>query len=178
MELGMGPPKKVPIYAHPNIAILNTGIGLAFGVLSVYFVQRLQWRVEDIIAPHHEEAFSKILWILQSPWASLALGIVVGLPIVLIEKRLLRSSISFYADFFTIRIVSRFRWSVMSRNLVVCLPLIAGPFLALGLSCLFRVAPWPAFFGTNIWLFLTYPEQRAIYEAAKLRLRDHRDEQR
>src|SRR5437867_192717 len=149
MEIGLDPPKKVPLYAHPNVAIVNTVIGLIFGILSVWFVHHFAFRVVDIMgAKEPSEELFEILWPLRAPWISLGMGIGVGLPMMLIEKRMLKSNVSFYADFFMMPILSRLRWSVQTRNLLVSVPIIIGPMIAVGLCCVSRVAPWPAFFGT------------------------------
>lgn len=178
MELGLNAPKKVPIYAHPNGTVLVSLIGLIGGALTVYTLQSVVSQVESLLLEGRAgtgEAL-KILWPFRAPLASFALGVAVGLPSVLIEKRLLRSHISFYADFFLMPLAVRLRWSVFSTNLLVCLPIMLGPLLAMGIACALRIAPWPSCFGTSIWFFLTYPEYKSIYEMAQSRTTPQRSQ--
>lgn len=89
---------------------------------------------------------------------------------MLVQKRLLRSRIHFYADFFTMPVLERLSWRVLCINIPACLPMMVGPLLAAGVACALQVSPWPAFFGPSICFFLAHPEQKLIYDAAKLRI--------
>lgn len=155
--------EKVPFWAHPNLTVLVSTIGLISGVLAVLLASQFPSSGMEELG-----GLGKILELLpRAPWISLAVGIVVGLGTMFVQKRLLRSRIQFYADFFTIPVLDRLRWRVVRINIPACLPMAFGPLLAVGVACSLQISPWPAFFGPGICYFLAYPEQKLIYEAAK-----------
>lgn len=172
IELGPTQRKKVPIYAHPNGTILVSLIGLIGGVLSVLMLGAFASQVESLLTEGKAQngKVLEVLWPLRAPLASFALGIVVGLPGMLVEKRLLHSHIPFYADFFLMPVTARLRWPIVSSNMLVCLPIVVTPLLAMGIACTLRIAPLPSCFGTSIWFFVTYPEHKSIYEMVQSRL--------
>ncbi len=171
MKFSTPPSKTVPFYAHPTLVILVSTIGLISGILAVYTV-RLASQLSSL--PLGDLGWLgrlfEIVWSPRAPWVSFAVGIAVGLVIISVQKRLLRSHILFYADFFTMPLLERLRWDVLSTNLTACLPTVVGPLVAAGVACALQISPWPAFFGPSICSFLVYPEQKLIYEATKSRL--------
>ena len=172
MELGLNAPTKAPIYAHPNGNVLVSLIGLFGGVLTVLMTRSLASQVENLLTEGKTQngEVLEVLWPLRATLASFAIGTVVGLATMLVQKQLLRSRIRFYADFFTMPLLERLRWPVLITNLQACLPMPVGSLVAVALACVLRISPWPAFFGPSICFFLAYPEQKLIYETAKSRI--------
>ena len=173
MELGAQSPRKVSAIAHPVAAVVISVIGLVCGLGAVIFTQQMRVRVERMLSAHeHLLRFPvKTYWLLRMPWTALSVGIVVGFVAILIQKQLLKSHVTFYADFYTLPVIRRFQWSILKVNLLVALPALLGPYVGIGVACLLKISPLPAFCGTSICWFLAYPECKLIYAAAQDRLR-------
>ncbi|MEI6084194.1 MAG: hypothetical protein WCS70_07825 [Verrucomicrobiota bacterium] len=150
------------------MAIFTSVFSLLAGLGSVVVILRLERSFAHLFSemkspPDLTGLFSP----LQHPWLSLLLGIVIGFPSVQIAKRLFRPRTAFYAAFIYMSLRDRIRWKNYRESLIGGLPYIIGPWVAMGIAVLFGITPIPAFFGTGMWSFLTFPEAKTMYEAAQ-----------
>jgi hypothetical protein len=163
------PPNRVPFYARPSLSVFTSVLSVVAGLLSVFTVQ---WISKDIAAalsgmygPTNQNI--ELIWLLRLPWVSLVIGIVLGLPSIVVEKRMLRTRVAFFSMFILSPLRQRIKWHNYRESLISASPFIIGPLIGICLALVLRVSPIPAFFGTGMWTFLTYPESKAIFEAAK-----------
>ena len=105
---------------------------------------------------------------------SMLVGLAIGLPAILYAKWGMGKHVDFYAQFFTMSLRERLTWPVQKKNWLYGWPMIlAWPLLTiawrwLGISV---VCSWMIVVALQA---LVYPEQKAIYEAAKARLAEDR----
>ncbi len=164
------PRNKVPFYAHPLACVFLSILSTIGGVLSVLAIQWVYRDMAATLQQAHAPAdfdFVASVWPLRWPWVSLGLGIAVGFPSIFVAKRMLRKRTAFFAGFVLSPLRQRIKWCNYRESLISSLPLVIGPWTAMAVAGLLRIAPFPAFFGTGMWAFLMYPESTAIYEAAK-----------
>jgi hypothetical protein len=140
-------PKGISIWGHPGAVVVCAVFGIVMLVIALPDVRSARELHLGLIA-----------------------GIGIGLPAVLIEKWLLRRYRDFYAEFYTTPAEKRLSWRLQKTNLLCALPLwlamLADVVLARGISA-------TALIGVSIMcmlFILGYPEQKAIYRAAKARI--------
>ena len=166
------PPKRVSLMAHPYATVFVSIFSAVAGILITLWCSRSY----DLIMSQYgtaelEETAVGAVWVIvRQPWHSLLVGILVGLPAMLWEKKALRAHSDFWAEFYTMSGLSRLRPSVAARNLRSSLPAVVCPLLAMGISFVFGFAALPAACGPGIWAFLAYTEQEMIYRKAKARI--------
>jgi hypothetical protein len=167
------PRNKVPFYAHPFMCVFTSILSVIAGLFSVLAIQ---WVSKDIAttlqqahAPPDVDIVASV-WPLRWPWVSLGIGLAVGFPSIFVAKRMLRRRAALFAGFVLAPLRQRVKWCNYRQSLIGCLPFVVGPWVAVAVAALLKIAPFPAFFGTGMWAFLTLPESRAIYEAAKSRV--------
>jgi hypothetical protein len=158
--------------AHPYATVLVSIFSAVAGLLITLWFSRCYGRIMS----HHtiaelEETLDGDMWVLvRQPWHALLVGILVGLPAVLWQKKVLQAHTDFYAEFYSMSVLNRLRPSVAARSLRSCLPVVAGPLLAMAISFALGFSMLPAGCGTGMWAFLAYKEQDTIYRKAKARI--------
>jgi hypothetical protein len=176
LDCDRGAPQRVPWLLHPKAvfapSILSFAFGVGFAVALSILGERFRTMLVGAPVPKADQAMLDRVF--GHPWLSLLLGAAVGMPAVALQKRLLRANAELYANLSVLRIVQGFRWSLLKASLrasVAVPPLVVVPcLLAGGLAWLLRITWIPAFMGTGIPHFLTYPEQREIYRAVLSKL--------
>jgi hypothetical protein len=169
-------PQKAPWWLHPKVVFAPSILSFAFGVGFAVVLSVLGEQVRSVLrgTPVSKPDQTILDRLLGHPWLSLLLGAVVGLPAVALQKSLLKTNAELYANLNVLRLVQGFRWSVLKASLkanIVVPPLAVLPcLLAAGLAWALRISWIPAFMGTGIPYFLTYPEQREIYRAVLSKL--------
>ena len=106
--------------------------------------------------------------------ASLWIGLGVWLPVLLFEKWFLRRFRDFYAEFFISPFEERVSWRMEKINLLSQTPIVLG---IVAVFILARGIASREYSGLSfMWVLsiLAYPEQKAIYEAAKAKLEEDR----
>lgn len=147
-------------WASPAMFVGGSITSLAFGCLLCLWFSLAPVDEADM-TPH------------RHPWTSLAFGCLVGLIVSLPLKRWLRKKISLYVDFYTMPAHKRRRWEVQKGRWLEILLLSQTPVVVAMLTThLLQLSLFPAICGVMIMLGLIYPEQKAIYEAAKRRLEE------
>ena len=140
------------------------------GLLSALAIQWAHTNIVATLLQAHAPSGVDIdasVWPLRLPWVSLAIGIAIGFPSIFVAKRVLRKRTSFFASFVLSPLRQRIKWCNYRESLISSLPFVVGPWIAVAVAALLKIAPFPALFGTGMWAFLMGPESRAIYEAAK-----------
>ncbi len=106
-------------------------------------------------------------------WLSVFVSLAVGLPAVLLTKRLIKRDIQSYAEFslgITLRSVGFRTWKAHWKSIIAVLPVI----LAMGVSAVlarYLALPYLPILGMLIILsLLGYPEQEEVYRAMKAKL--------
>ena len=106
-------------------------------------------------------------------WLSVFVSLAVGLPAVLLTKRLIKRDIQSYAEFslgITSRSVGLRAWKAHWKSIIAVLPMI----LAMGVSAVlarYLGLPYLPILGMLIILsLLGYPEQEEVYRAMKAKL--------
>ena len=146
--MSKNPARKVSIGAHPtNVVVLSVA-----GIIA------------SIIVLAHATP--------RDLSVALLIGLGVGLPTVFIEKWILRRFRDFYAEFYTSPWEERASWRMQKTNWLCSSVMLAAMLL---ISILEVHAGLHGVPGVAIFLalhILAYPEQKAIYEAAKAKLRE------
>ncbi len=159
MEIGFERPKRVPLYVHPGATVVVSAFGIIAGVGTAFLMSALASGGVDIL--------SNVSLICGKPWLSLAVSCGVGFITMLVQARILRDKVDFYARFYLMPAVRRLRWPVVKVNMPASLPTLLGPFVSLAVAWVLRIALLPAFFGTCIMSIVLYPVYARIYEEAK-----------
>lgn len=105
---------------------------------------------------------------------SLLVGFAVGLPTILIEKWVLRKYRDFSAELFTTPFAERPAWG--KKNLLCSLPILMGVCANIVISSCFRLSLQLGLDVMCILCILLYPEQKAIWLAAKARVAEMENE--
>ena len=143
--------KRVSFFARPELLLVTAVVGAFVAVVSAI-----------VLAMNGERGVIR----------SMLVGVAVGLPAMLYVKWGMGKHIGFYARFFTMPLSERLSWPVQKKNWLYGWPsfviwpalIIVSEWLGTSVICAWAVA-W-------ILMILVYPEQKAIYEAAKARLEE------
>jgi hypothetical protein len=138
----------VSLQAHPSWLLLvsTLGAGLAY----------------CYILNHHTLGVSLA-------WYGL-LGLCTGIPALLWAKRHLRKNVGFWVDYYRMDAYSQCTWPVMKRYYACFLPFQAEMFLFVCIGSFLRSPIVLAGALACSFCFLLYPEQKAIWLAAKARV--------
>lgn len=103
---------------------------------------------------------------------SLLIGLGVGLPSVLYVKWGMSRHVEFYARFLTLPLSERLTWPIQKKNWLYQWPSFLAIPLVACIAARLDVIPVPGFMIVLALTILLYPEQKAVYEAAKARLKE------
>lgn len=144
--------RKVSILAHPMVIFIIVGIGI-FGA---------------VIFQKDVSSFGELR-------AALFASFAVGLLAVVITKLILRKYRDAWAEFYITPYMERYTWRMYKLILLFELPVFLG---LLAASTIAQRLGAPGDLGLSVVcipFILAYPEQKAIYEAAKAKLENKED---
>jgi hypothetical protein len=109
--------------------------------------------------------------IFGTPWLSVLIGILLGIPAILAHKRNLKGHADYWAEFYATPVRERRGRRVWQREKIVSFVTMAiTPLSAMAVAWTFKTAILPAVFGPGMLYFLVYPELKDIHEAARAKL--------
>lgn len=137
--------RRVSIWAHP---LLSSLLYVALCALGIVFLRDESSTPQDVRN-------------------SILLGLVSGLPMGMVAKYQTRKHVDYYAEIYTTP------WAMRktSRHFVLSLPAVAHLSLFGLLRIILHIRETVGIFaGFALYVVILYPEQKAIYDAAKARL--------
>lgn len=143
---------------HPRVSVYVSALSLLGGAWCAYVLDELNGMGGEV-APYTSH-----------PWASLAFGFVLGMPMWLVIKTSLRRDVDYYVWFLCAPLGERLRRGGLGKA-----RRIVGAFALTSLVCLLvaealEVSSWPAVGGLGAGALVLYPEQRELYGRARERL--------
>jgi len=179
METGFNRPKHIEFSAHPACTVV---VSLIYAAVCLGYIIFNNWFISEVITPLKIDINSLPPWIMawfSRPYLSFVLGLCIGVPVMLVQKRLMSRRLDFLAEFHTTAVIKRFRWPVLRVIFMILLPLfLAVPDTFCLTYLLLRITPLPAIFGVFILYPMVYPEQAIVYRLAKERLSKLNEESR
>ena len=141
------PAKRISVFAHPMAVLVVVAMGIVLLAISIAYTRSS-----------------------REAYVGLLAGLAESLPSILVLKWVLRRYKNFWAEYYTTPFVERQSWRSEKTNLLCMLPICLGILGNMALGWYFNVSEpiGASMFGALC--ILAYPEQKAIWLAAKARV--------